>query len=101
VEITIHAHRAPIAAATRLRAERVVAKLASRVRRPVDATVRIDPDGPLRKVEIVLHAARRSPIVGAGRGRSVGPALAEAAANLAAQLDRLKPDRKRAGGSAR
>jgi ribosome-associated translation inhibitor RaiA len=101
VEITFHAHNAPIAAATRLRAERIVGKLALRVRRPVDAVVRIDPDGPLRRVEIVLRAPRHNPIVGRGTGRSVGPALAEAAANISVQLAKLKPHRRAANGRAR
>ena len=98
MEITFHAHNAPIAAATRQRAERIVGKLARRVRRPVDAVVRVDPDGPLRRVEIVLHAPRHNPIVGQGRGRSVGPALAEAAANVSVQIARLKPHRRAAAG---
>ena len=101
MDITIHARQAPITVATREHAERIVAKLARRVRRPVDAVVRVDPDGPLRRVEIVLHAPRHNPIVGQGRGRSVGPALAEAAASISAQLDRLKPRRRSANGRAR
>lgn len=96
--ISFHSHNAPITQSTRLRAERIVARLAKRFRREVDATVRVEPDGPLRRVEIVLYAPRNRPIVGEGRGRTVGPALADAAAAIAVQLGRLKPHRRTPAG---
>ena len=98
MQIAFHSPHAPITLFTRLRAERIVTRLAERIHGPVTATVRVEPDGPLRRVEIMLHASRRSAIVGQGRGRTVGPALAEAAANISAQLDRLKPRRRSPAG---
>jgi hypothetical protein len=101
VEIIFHAHHAVISERMRARAERVVGKLAARLPRAVDAIVRVEQDGPDRRVEIVLHAPRRRPLIGSGRGRTTGPALAEAAANLSAQFShtRRAPDRRR-GSSA-
>lgn len=90
MEITLHAHHAVMSDQLRARAERMVRKLAERIRRPVDATIRFTQDGPMRRVEIVLHPARRRPIVAAGQGRTYGPALAEAAERMETQLTRVK-----------
>jgi ribosome-associated translation inhibitor RaiA len=94
VEIVFHAHGAVLAETTRLRARGIVAKLAARVRRPVNAIVWVQRDGPFREVEIVLHAPRRRSLVGQGRGRTFGPALTQAADNLGAQLARAKRKRR-------
>jgi ribosome-associated translation inhibitor RaiA len=56
----------------------------------VRATVRFEQDGPTRRVEIVMHAPRRRPLISNGYGRTYGPALAEAVENLQAQLARSK-----------
>jgi hypothetical protein len=45
-------------------------------------------------VEIVLHAPRRRPLVGTGHGRTAGPALSEAAANVASQIGKAKRKRR-------
>lgn len=94
MDITFHAHRAVITTSVRLRARQLVTSLAEKVRRPVDATVRVEPDGPGRRVEIVLHAPRRRPLVGTGHGRTAGPALSEAAANVASQIGKAKRKRR-------
>jgi ribosome-associated translation inhibitor RaiA len=103
VEIIFHSHGAAITESTRQHATRLVTKLAARVRRPVEAVIRVERDGPDRLVEIVLSAPRSRALVGKGRGRSTGPALAEAAANLGAQLEHTKRKRRprpRAGAGA-
>jgi ribosome-associated translation inhibitor RaiA len=90
VEIIFHAHRAVISNNMRLRAERVARKLGARVRRPVDAIVRFEQDGPTRRVEIVLHAPGKRSIVAEGSARHYGPALADAATRMEARLGRVK-----------
>jgi ribosome-associated translation inhibitor RaiA len=94
VDIIFHAHRAVISAHMRQRAERHIAKLASRMRRLVDAVVRFEQDGPVRRVEVVLHAPRMRPLVGEGFGRTYGPALGEALARVQAQIAHRKRTHK-------
>lgn len=98
MEIIFHAHHAVISDRMRARAERAVHKLAGRLRRPVDAIVRFEQDGPMHRVEIMLHAPRRRALVAMARHRTFGPALAEAAARLETQLQRVKRSRKARGG---
>jgi ribosome-associated translation inhibitor RaiA len=93
MEIIFHAHHAPMSQRLQRRARLHLAKLAKRLGRPVDATVRFEEDGPTRRVEIVLHAPRRTPIVAAADGRYTGTALNEALARLAAQVDRARRKR--------
>ena len=97
MQIIFHAHRAVVSENMRLRAERLVRKLAARARRPVDAIVRFEQDGPERRVEIVLHAPRRRSVIAAGAARTFGPALAEAAERVGAQLKRVKRTPKARG----
>jgi ribosome-associated translation inhibitor RaiA len=90
VEIIFHAHRAVISENMRLRAERAVRKLAARVRRPVDAIVRFEQDGRVRRVEIVLHAPAKRSLVAEGAGSYFGPALGQAVERIEVQLGRVK-----------
>lgn len=90
MEIILHAHRAVISDNMRLRAERVARKLGARVKRPVDAIVRFENDGPTRRVEIVLHVSGKRSIVTEGSARHYGPALAEAATRMETRLGRVK-----------
>ncbi|HWG54144.1 MAG TPA: HPF/RaiA family ribosome-associated protein [Gemmatimonadaceae bacterium] len=97
MEIIFHAHHAVMSDTLRGRAERTVRKLAARMKRPVDATIRFAQDGPFRRVEIELRPARRRPIIAAGEGRTFGPALADAAGRMATQLTRVKRTPKARG----
>ena len=90
MEIIFHAHRAVISAPMRQRAESHIAKIAGRMRRLVDAIVRFEQDGPVRRVEVVLHAPRMRPLIGQGFGRTYGPALTEALDNVQSQIARRK-----------
>jgi ribosome-associated translation inhibitor RaiA len=90
VEIIFHAHNAVISERLRERSEHAIQKLASRMSRVVDAIVRFEQDGPTRRVEVVLHAPRRSPLVAEGQARYYGPALSQALARIEAQLIRRK-----------
>jgi ribosome-associated translation inhibitor RaiA len=90
VEIIVHAHHAVVSSDMRSRAERAVRKLAGRIHRPVDAVVRFEQDGPVRRVEIMLHAPRGRRFIAEGHNRNYGPALGEAAARMESQLNRIK-----------
>ena len=90
MQIMFHAHHAVISENMRQRTEGDLRKLDGRIAHAVDAVVRFEQDGPVRRVEVVLHAPRRRPVIAEGQGRNYGPALAEAVARLEAQLHRIK-----------
>lgn len=106
MEIIFHAHNAPIPDRLRRRAELALQRMARRLTRAVDAIVRFEQDGPVKRVEIVLHAPRQRNVVALGEGRFYGPALTTAIDKLGAQVRKLprahKPGvRKRAATRAR
>ena len=90
MELVLHSHNVNVSAVIRERAERLVRRLSPRVGRVVDAIVRFADDGPLRRVEIEVHAAGGRRVVAAGTGRHFGPALARAGSNLRAQCEHTK-----------
>jgi len=90
VDVIFHSHNAVISERLRARAESVIHKLEPRSARAVRAVVRFEQDGPTRRVEIVMHASRRRPLISNGYARTYGPALSEAIHNLQAQLARSK-----------
>ena len=101
MDVIFHAHNAVISDRLRSRAELIIHKLEPRTSRAVRAVVRFEQDGPTRRVEIVMHASRRRPLISNGYARTYGPALAEAIENLQAQLARSKRTPKtRARGAA-
>ena len=90
MQILFQAHHAVISEHMRLRAERIVRKLARRLKRAVDAIVRFETDGKVRVVELIFNAPGKKSIVAKGTARNYGPALADAAARMDTQLRRLK-----------
>lgn len=90
MEIIFDAHNAVISDNMRLRAERIVRKLSRRVARAVDAVVRFEQDGPVRRVEVMLHASGKRALVSEGTSRNFGPALGEAIHRMEAQLRHIK-----------
>ena len=90
MEIVFHTHHAPTSDHMRRRAEQAVRKVARRAPRPIDAVIRFEQDGPMRSVELVLHAARGRRFIARSEGRYFGTALAEAVRRLAMQLDHNK-----------
>ena len=97
MEVIFQSHHAVISPNMRLRAERVVRRIARRLPRPVDAIVRFEQDGPIRRVELVLHASQRKDLIAEGFARYYGPALNEAASKLLAQVNRQKRTPKTRG----
>jgi ribosome-associated translation inhibitor RaiA len=97
MDVIFHAHHAVVTDRLRERAERSVERLASRLRRTVDAVVRFEEDGRTRRVEIVVHAPRHCRLVAEGQGRVFGAALADAISRLESQvLHRKRTPRSRA-----
>lgn len=94
MEIVFHAHHAVITERMRSRSERLVRRLALLLHRVVDANVRFIDDGPVRRVEIILHAAGGQKLVAEGRARYFGPALSQAGSRLRSQLTHAKGTRK-------
>ena len=93
MEIIFHAHHAAISPRLRQRADASIRKIVARLGRAIDAVVRVEEDGPTRRVELVLHAARGRRLVAQGEGRAFGPALTAALGRLGAQVARAKRTR--------
>jgi ribosome-associated translation inhibitor RaiA len=96
MDIYYHPHHATITANMQLRIERGIRRLEKRFGGQVDATVRFEEDGPVRRVEIVLRALGRR-IVAKGEARFFGPALAASLVRLDSQLRHIKRTRKAQG----
>ena len=94
MQILFQNHDAPVSDRMRHRAEQAVRNAARRARHPVDAVIRFREDGPTRRVELTLHTARGRRYVAASESRYFGPAIADAARRLTAQLARSKTTRK-------
>ncbi len=90
MEIIFHAHKAPIPDRLRRRAELALHRAATRFTRTVDAIVRFEQDGPVKRVEIVLHAPRQRKVVALGEAKFYGPAVTTAINKLSAQVRKLR-----------
>jgi ribosome-associated translation inhibitor RaiA len=101
VNIVFQSHHADVPEALQRRAEQAVTKLGVRLRGAVDASVRFAEDGPLRRVELTLRAARREPLVATGEARAYEAALTAAVDRMEAQVAHLKELRERAAKRAR
>ena len=87
MEIIFHAHHAAISPRLQQRAETSLRRAVVRLGRAVDAIVRVEEDGPTRRVELVLHAPRGRRLVARGEARFFGPALTVALGRLNAQIE--------------
>ena len=94
MEIIFHAHNAPIPTRLRRRAELALTRLNGRVARAVDAVVRFEQDGPVKRVEIVLHTPKQRNVIALGEARYYGPALNTAIDKLVAQVRKLHRNHK-------
>jgi ribosome-associated translation inhibitor RaiA len=90
MDVIFHAHHAVVSERLRQRAQSAVERVASRLKRTVDAVVRFEGDGRTRRVEIVVHAPRHRRLVAEGHGAFFGPALGEAIGRLEAQTRHRK-----------
>ena len=96
MDIIFHAHHAIVSERMRRRAEAAVRKAAVRLGRTVDGIIRFEQDGPVKRVEILLHAPRQRDLMGRGQGRYFGPAFATAMDKLIAQIRPLRASRRTA-----
>lgn len=94
MEIIFHAHHAAISPRLQQRAEQGIRKLVARLGRAVDAIVRFEEDGPSRRVEVILHAARGRRLVARGEARYFGPALTAALNRLGARVGHVRRGKK-------
>ncbi len=90
MDVIFHAHHAVISDSVRARAQRAVERAAGRLKRSVDAVVRFEGDGPMRRVEIVLHAPRHRKLIAEGHAPFFGAALGNAIRCIEAQLRSTK-----------
>ena len=86
LHIVFQVHHADADDMLRAKAERGVAKLSTRLRHPVDATVRLAADGALHRVEITMRTRRRPDLVAVGVARRSEQALTDALGALEAQV---------------
>jgi ribosome-associated translation inhibitor RaiA len=96
VDIIFHVHHAIISDRMRRRTEAAVRRAGLRLGRTVDAIIRFEQDGPVKRVEIVLHAPRQRDLVARGQARYFGPAFAAAMNRLLAQIRPLRTSRRTA-----
>lgn len=96
MEIIFHAHHATVSDRMRKRAELAVRRAGLRLERAVDAIIRFEQDGPVKRVEIVLHAPRQRELIARGEAKFFGPALATAMDRLTGQIRRMGGSRKTA-----
>lgn len=90
MEIIFQAHNADVSPRLRARATHAVRKAATRLPRIVDAVIRFEEDGPDRRVELLVRAPRRRPIIAQARADRYDDALQGAVTRLEARLRQLK-----------
>jgi hypothetical protein len=96
VEIIFHAHHASVSDRMRKRAEATVRRSALRLSRAVDAIIRFEQDGPVKRVEIVLHAPRQRDLIARAEGKFFGPAFASAMGRINAQIQSSRAGKRTA-----
>ena len=94
MQTTITARHCEIPDALRERALTVVERLGSIARRPIEATVVFDADGPGRIAELRLHVARGEVLVAKGEADDHRTALDRAEEKLRRQLERVAQPRR-------
>jgi len=95
MNVVLHAHHAQVPEPVLRRAEAAVLRLAARLPRAVDATVRFAADGARCRVEVTARVPRRAPLVAVGEARAFTTALAEALDRFEGVVARLRAARDR------
>ena len=90
MQIVFHVHHADISDHMRRRAEQALRKVARRAPRAVDAVVRFQQDGSVRRVELALHTGSGRRYVARSEDRGFASAIATAARRLTMQVDHTK-----------
>ena len=84
---TITARHCEIPTELRARADEICRRLGAQTRRPLEASVTFDVDGPARVAEIKLHNARGEVFVSKADAKDHRSALDRAEAKLSRQLE--------------
>lgn len=90
MEIVFQIHDAQVSDRMKRRAREALLKAARRASRPLDAVIRFQRDGALKRVEMTLHTAGGRRFVARADAPYFGPALGHVARKLAMQLDHKK-----------
>lgn len=88
MEIVFHTHHAKVSDSMRRRAEREVRRAAARIPRVVEAVIRFEEDGKIRRVSVALRAPKHHELMGRAEGRYYGPALTAAVTRILTQARR-------------
>lgn len=88
MELHFHAHHADVSDHMRKRAEREVRRVALRLPRVVEAIVRFEEDGGIRRVSLTLRAPNHHDLVASAEHRFYGPALGLALSRVRKQAGR-------------
>jgi ribosome-associated translation inhibitor RaiA len=88
MEVHFHAHHAVVSEHMRKRAEREVRRAAARIPRVVEAIVRFEQDGLVRRVSLTLRAPQNHDLLARAEGRWFGPTLALAVSRVKSQASR-------------
>jgi hypothetical protein len=95
MNIVLHAHHAQVPEPVLRRAEAALQRLAARLPRAHDATVRFAGDGAVCRVEVTARVPRRNPVVAVGEGRAFDAALAAALGRFEGLVAKLRSARDR------
>ena len=90
MEVIFHAHHATVSDRMRKRCEAAVRRAGLRLTRAVDGIIRFEQDGPVKRVEIVLHAPRQRDMIARGEGKFFGPAFSLAMDKLTTQIRKTR-----------
>lgn len=90
MELVMHLHHATVIEAMRSKIEAMVTSAAKKLPRVVDATIHLEQDGSVRRVEVMLHAPKHPALVATAEGRYFGPLVSEALLKLGKQMAREK-----------
>jgi ribosome-associated translation inhibitor RaiA len=90
MQIIVQGHSTSVSPQVHQRAEAGLRKLGTRIGNVVDATIRFAEDGPVKRVELELHAAGGRRFVAEAKAKYLGPAVSVALARLRAQIGHVK-----------
>ena len=90
MDIVMHLHHATVNDGMRAKIVAMVEHAAKKLPRVVDATIHLEEDGSVRRVEVMLHAPKQPALVVTAEGRYFGPLVSEALLKLGKQMAREK-----------
>ncbi len=92
MDIVIHSHHATVSEHMRKRAVKAVERAADRIPRTVEAIIRFEEDGAIKRVTFTLCAPKHHDIMGKAEARFYGPAITAALQKVMTQVNREKKE---------